>query len=352
MSLWSLLSLVLGAVLATLGGVVTELWRGRRDRRAAARPVYQELLFNYGLLIGIRIGDIAFDAKELARIGDGAWRDQTDKLALVQSYKDFNRLWAVYQVLLTLKAGKNAPDSPMSELDAILDMIEDAVFRVGTQAGVPRNALVQHRELRSLADIPRDQRISAWRKYANEDGVKSQRRFMSRRVRDERLLDIDASGELALALTSQVFITLSDSNVIVKKPALPLPPSEKAGRLADYLAVGGLVLTQIDSEFAHADPSVAAYLAEHQGTDFFLATFALSFSPAQPKIISAAAVISLRRSDGTEDPAIIALSLYPTEEFDEVSIKRSVSAGIRLGPALSLDTESAASGERPMPLSA
>ena len=110
------------------------------------------------------------------------------------------------------------------------------------------------------------------------------------------------------------------------------------------------MLTQIDSEFAHADPSVAAYLAEHQGVDFFLATFALSFSHVQPRIISAAAALSLRRSDGTEDPAIIAFSLYPTEEFDEVSIKRSVSAGIRLGPTLSLNTESATSGERRRPL--
>ena len=152
-------------------------------------------------------------AKELARIGDGAWRDQTDKLALVQSYRDFNRLWAVYQVLLTLKAGKNAPDSSMSELDAILDMIEDALFRVGTQAGVPRNALMQHRELRSLADVPRNQRISAWRKYADEDGAKSQRLFISRRVRDERLLDIDASGELALALTSQVSIEVFSTSM-------------------------------------------------------------------------------------------------------------------------------------------
>jgi hypothetical protein len=73
MSLWSFLSLVLGAALATLGGVVTELWRERRDRRAAARVVYQELLINYGLLIGIRIGDVDPGSQELTRIGDAAW---------------------------------------------------------------------------------------------------------------------------------------------------------------------------------------------------------------------------------------------------------------------------------------
>jgi hypothetical protein len=348
MSLWSLLSLVLGAALATLGGVVTELWRGRRDRRAAARLIYQELLFNYSLLIGIRIGDVDFEAKELARIGDGAWRDQTDKLALVQSYRDFNRLWAVYQVLLSLKAGKNASDYSMTELDAILDMIEESLLRVGAQAGVARGALAQHRELRSLVDVPRDQRISAWRKYANEDGSNSRRWHMSRRARKERLLDIDASGELALALTSQVSITLSGSDVIVKKPALPIRDATR--RLPEYLNISSLVSAQIDNEFARADHELANYLEQHREADFFLATFALAFFPTKPRIIGATATLSLRRPGGAEDPEIIALSLSPMEESDVVSIQRSFSAGIRLGPTLSLDSGSSTSSEQRRPV--
>jgi hypothetical protein len=69
----------------------------------------------------------------------------------------------------------------------------------------------------------------------------------------------------------------------------------------------------------------------------------------RPKILTADAAITLRRSDGTEDPRMIALSLYPKQESDELSIKRTLSSGIRLGPNLSL-TPDAVPGQQGKPL--
>src|SRR5450432_3710329 len=96
MSVSSLLTLLLGAVLATLGGIATELWRQRRDRRVAARLVYQELLLNYGAIVSFRVGDASRNV--LSQLSSAAWKEQSYKLALLQSYSDFHRLWGLYQI--------------------------------------------------------------------------------------------------------------------------------------------------------------------------------------------------------------------------------------------------------------
>src|SRR5689334_5494580 len=58
LSIGTVISLVLGAVLAMLGGIATELWKQRNARRAAARIVYNELRLNFHFILNGRMGDV------------------------------------------------------------------------------------------------------------------------------------------------------------------------------------------------------------------------------------------------------------------------------------------------------
>lgn len=160
------MGVILGAILAVLGGMATELWRQRRDRRVAARLIYQELLLNYGTILSFRMGDS--DRHVLDRLSDSAWRERSDKLTLVQSYEDFQRLWGIYQIFPTLSTIRSTDVPSPAIIDAVLDSLDDVLLSMGFSAGVSHQDLDQMREgnrtVRTAVDLSKEERIGAWQR--------------------------------------------------------------------------------------------------------------------------------------------------------------------------------------------
>jgi hypothetical protein len=94
---------VLGAVLATAGGVATERWKQRRELRAAARLVWLEVMLGYSVLLSV-VARGAWPQEVL--IWDDAWHGQRDRLALGLHTDDFLRLQNLYLALQTLAKAK------------------------------------------------------------------------------------------------------------------------------------------------------------------------------------------------------------------------------------------------------
>lgn len=93
MDVGALAAVVLGAVLATASGIGTELWKRRRETRAAARLVWFELLIGYTDLLGVVAQEKWPD--EFAP-PDEAWKAQRDRLALGLKAQVFTDLQGVY----------------------------------------------------------------------------------------------------------------------------------------------------------------------------------------------------------------------------------------------------------------
>jgi hypothetical protein len=99
----SLVSVILGAVLALAGGISTELWKQRKAARAAARLVWQELILARSALLGAVAlgqwpdGDFPF--------ADDAWRAQRDQLALGWDTTDFHDVQTAYLQLRAIATG-------------------------------------------------------------------------------------------------------------------------------------------------------------------------------------------------------------------------------------------------------
>jgi hypothetical protein len=162
--------LLLGAILATAGGVLTDLWRQRRSRRAAERLIYHELLLNYGALLGVRMGDA--DPQVLsARLTDAAWKAHSETLALAGEFENFQKLWGTYQIVSRLSSGHHGKELPKELLDAALDAMEDRLGAVGIKAGVPRRTLAENRRIRLMADLPKGDRASVWSEYVREGSL-------------------------------------------------------------------------------------------------------------------------------------------------------------------------------------
>jgi hypothetical protein len=166
LNLETVASLLLGAVLATLGGMATELWKQRNSRRAAARLVYHEVRLNYGAVLGRRMGDVSADAlkRQLRRT---AWQSQADKLAVLGGFEEYQKLWGTYQAFEALAAA-DAENPSNSVLDAVLDSVQDVLERVGDMAGVPPDTFSDDRRVRLLVGLSAPQRILAWQDYERE----------------------------------------------------------------------------------------------------------------------------------------------------------------------------------------
>jgi hypothetical protein len=143
-----LVSVVVGAVLALAGGMVTELWKQRGAARAAARLVWQELILaRSALLAAVALGhwpggDFPF--------ADDAWTAQRDRLALGWPTKDFHDVQTAY---LELRAIATTP--PEERGDTVLFWpalvtIDQAAEVVGSAAHVEKKELDQFR--RPLAE--------------------------------------------------------------------------------------------------------------------------------------------------------------------------------------------------------
>jgi hypothetical protein len=177
MSISSLLAVLLGAVLATLGGMATELWRQRRDRRVAARFVYLELLRNYGAIVSFRVGDSGRNV--LSQLSSATWKEQSSKFALLQSYTDFQRLWGLYQMFPILDGADDAQLAP-DAIDAVLDTLDEALIEVGSLAGIRSSSLEEmkkaNQRIRGTAGLSKEQRIQAWQAFYTDSGARQRSR--------------------------------------------------------------------------------------------------------------------------------------------------------------------------------
>jgi predicted outer membrane lipoprotein len=141
-AIMTLASVVLGAVLALAGGIVTERWKEHREARAAARLVWLELRLGYTSLLGV-VALEKWPTKFL--FSDDAWTAQRDRLALVRSAKEFQELQDAYLILGTLtRASPDDLSEPVLYWPALV-MVDRAFCKLGEAAGIEREQLDQYR---------------------------------------------------------------------------------------------------------------------------------------------------------------------------------------------------------------
>ena len=140
--------MVLGAVLALVGGMVTELWKRRKAVRAAARLVWLELVLGRSALLGaVSSGPLAGRRLPLS---ERAWTARRDRLALGWNTKAFRDVQTAY---LRLQAIASTPPTERGDTSLFwpaLVTIERAAEEVGKAAGVEKRELEQFR--RPLAE--------------------------------------------------------------------------------------------------------------------------------------------------------------------------------------------------------
>jgi hypothetical protein len=105
MSGGTFLAVVLGAVLATAGGIATELWKQRRERRAAARLVWLELVAGYFTLL-VSVANDEWPTK--FAFPDEAWKAHRDRLALGSKISLFEQLETAYLAFANISATPRA----------------------------------------------------------------------------------------------------------------------------------------------------------------------------------------------------------------------------------------------------
>lgn len=142
-----LVSVVLGAVLALVGGVATELWKQRKAARAAARLVWLELILARSALFGaVALGRWRDDFP----FSDDAWTAQRDRLALGWDTKAFRDVQAAYLQLQAIAATPPAERGDTGLFWPALVTIDRAAEAVGKAARVEQRELDQFR--RPLAE--------------------------------------------------------------------------------------------------------------------------------------------------------------------------------------------------------
>jgi hypothetical protein len=142
MDVGALAAVVLGAILATAGGIGTELWRQKRATRTAARLVWLEIITAYGtLLASIAQGEWPADLA----LSDEAWKAQRDRLALGRSAAEFRQLQAVYIALAQL--AKTPPEQRADPVMSwpLLVLVDRSVYALGEAAGIEKSQLEMFR---------------------------------------------------------------------------------------------------------------------------------------------------------------------------------------------------------------
>jgi hypothetical protein len=155
-SLDTFFSLIVGAALALLGGFATEIWKQRRERKAAARLLLNELYLNFDVAYKLRRqaeypedlkskmdpGSSEADAELVAMtlmvddFRDAVWNSQSDKLALV-GLEGFREIQGAYTGISLVRQRKPS----VGMLDAVFRTIGNATTRVGRIAGASRTEL-------------------------------------------------------------------------------------------------------------------------------------------------------------------------------------------------------------------
>jgi hypothetical protein len=138
MDVGALAGVVLGAVLALVGGVVTARLKERRDARAAARLVWLELIASWEVLFGTIVQD---EWPQAWQFSQETWTGQRDRVALAFSEADFRQVQSVY---LALGGLSEVPPNERPEpvlLWPLLELTDRAVLRLGELAGVDESQL-------------------------------------------------------------------------------------------------------------------------------------------------------------------------------------------------------------------
>ena len=145
---------VLGAVLATLGGVWTERWKQRQALRAAARLVWFEVMLGYSMLLGV----IARERwPEKVGVWDDVWKSQRDRLALGLATEDFQELQTFF---LTLRDIGEREAQARPEPVLYWQVLEMADRLVGTLGEIAR---VEKKQLSGLVGTPLEDRVTQLR---------------------------------------------------------------------------------------------------------------------------------------------------------------------------------------------
>jgi hypothetical protein len=143
-----LVSVVLGAVLALIGGVATELWKQHKAVRAAARLVWLELILGRSALLGaVALGHWPDDDFPFS---DHAWTAQRDRLALGWDTKAFRDVQTAYLQLQAIVATPPTERGDTRHFWPALVTIDRAAEEVGKAARVEKRELDQFR--RPLAE--------------------------------------------------------------------------------------------------------------------------------------------------------------------------------------------------------
>lgn len=326
MSTSSLLTLLLGAVLATLGGMFTELWRQRRDRRVAARLIYLELLRNYGVIVSFRVGDAG--RSTLGQLSSITWKEQSSKFALLQSYTDFQGLWGLYQMFPILNGSEDGQLTPAA-IDAVLNTLDDALMKVGSLAGIRSSSLEEMKEanqrIRRTADLTKEQRIVAWQAfYADSDYRRG------KRLADPQGFSINESGDVVLALAHTLALSVSEDRIELTLPSPTYSNQSLAAgvALADRLLIqaGQPLVTRISSRDID-DPAVKRLLAELGNSALFLVALTYSFLP-ESDFKSVDIAVNLQNEEASASPLPIVRSMNPTRLDSNVTNTSRISLSV------------------------
>jgi hypothetical protein len=171
--------LVLGATLALGGGVLTELWRGRRDLRGAARVLLQELTWNFGVLVSCRVqmtegtidftpGPLITDARlkfkpTFADLKDDAWKALESRLAANAPVDVFQTFQTIY---MFLRSCRTLTEVPLGHgIDEGLVAVDEAIAKCADLAGVKNEAELGRQVVRLTARLEPNERKAALKTY-------------------------------------------------------------------------------------------------------------------------------------------------------------------------------------------
>ncbi|MER5322971.1 hypothetical protein [Streptosporangium roseum] len=147
MNVAAMMSVVLGAVLALVGGVATELWKQRKAARAAARLVWLELILARSALLGaVALGQWPDDFP----FSDDVWMAQRERLALGWDMRAFRDVQTAYLQLTAIATTSPAERGDTALFWPALVMVDRAAEAVGKEARVDKRELDQFR--RPLAE--------------------------------------------------------------------------------------------------------------------------------------------------------------------------------------------------------
>ncbi len=269
------------------------------------------------------------DRHVLDRLTDSAWRERSDKLTLLQSYDDFQRLWGLYQIFPTLSTIRKAAAPPSSLIDAVLDSLDDVLTSIGPSAGVSWQFLDQMKEgnriVRTTVDLSKEEQIGAWQR--NVIG-----QYLVLPVAGG--LGITAEGDTVLfkqpppTFSENATVrTVPNRSTLLGVPAVSSRSRQLTGAPRESPILVGLPVALKITEETAADYGLQTFLTENADFDFVLVSFALSFIPGRLKhgvFKSVDVSIELSSTSGPSGYVPVAWSMAPTTAFTDTEFSSTV----------------------------